>query len=184
MKRLLLACCLLQLSVLLYAQDSTLFKRNIVLKTRIVKLNDSTYNVHLADINDTSLIVTGAVIRFRSSFMNVNASGMHYSELQSVVLRRKGSTGRGILFGALGGAVAGGIIGAVTYKECDGCFLDFGIGFSIATGSILGTLGGGLVGGILGALAKKIFIIGGNKEKFQQMKLSVLDMAYRQKKTQ
>jgi hypothetical protein len=46
-------------------------------------------------------------------------------------------------------------------------------------GSAVGLLGGGLIGGITGALSKKIFRIGGSNEKFQAMRLSVLDRAYK-----
>ena len=87
------------------------------------------------------------------------------------------------MIGALSGMLVGGIAGYISYKpvNCQGsmiCF-DFGPGMDAAAGASIGSVAGAMMGGILGAVAKKKFIIGGNRNKFAHMKTNVLDMTYR-----
>lgn len=60
---------------------------------------------------------------------------------------------RGMALGFLSGAVAGGIIGALTYEPTD--FLDSGIGVNIAAGAVVLGVAGTVVGGIVGAAGRR-----------------------------
>jgi hypothetical protein len=42
----------------------------------------------------------------------------------------------------------------------------------------MGALGGGVIGAITGTVARKRFIIGGQKDRYKEMQLSLLDMMY------
>ncbi|HEY0680290.1 MAG TPA: glycine zipper family protein [Chitinophagaceae bacterium] len=178
MKRLLLLTCLAILcSQAIFSQD-TLLRKNYIVKTKLLKINDSVYNVYLADINDTALLLSRTPVSFRS-YISENPYSVNFDQIRDVTLSRKGNAGRGILIGVITGAVVGGIIGAITYQGCDNCFLDFGIGFDITIGAFLGSIGGGLTGLIIGSSKKRQFSVGGGRDNFNRMRLSVLDMTYR-----
>ena len=138
---------------------------------------------YLAAMSDSGIVMLKTPVVFDHSIASSNMNIIPYQNLTEVSIKRKGSVGKGILIGGLSGMVLGGIIGYISYKptNCEGaliCF-DFGPGTDAAAGASVGTLAGAAIGGIVGALAKKRFIIGGKKEKFQQMKTSVLEMTYR-----
>lgn len=156
--------------------------RRISYKTELVTVDGEIQKGYLSHLNDSTFYISDVPVLFGSPDQR-NKNRFSYPVIAQVSLRPKGSVGRGILFGALGGAAIGALIGLVTYQEPD-CELgswvciDFGPGFSALGGGIIGTFGGGLIGGIAGASAKKTFSIGGKKEKFDAMKMSVLERAY------
>jgi hypothetical protein len=120
------------------------------------------------------------------------------AKIESVTLKRKNAGLKGALIGAGVGLAAGVVIGFVSgddpvhsYPAAGEDF--FGLGtLSVAIsnafaltagqkalyGGIGGMTSGALVGALIGGLAKKKFVIGGKKEKFQEMKQSVLEIAY------
>jgi hypothetical protein len=163
------------------AQDS-LTLRKVTYKANITFVDKRFVKDYLLDISDTSLLTVHLPAKFRRQGMQMQSTAVPYMQIDNVIIQRKGSAGRGALIGLVTGTVLGGIVGAVTYKDCGDCFLDFGIGFDIGVGAFLGSVGGTLTGLLVGSLLKKRFIINGQKEKFEQMKLSVLDMAYRKQK--
>ena len=179
MKAIFLLCCTVLFCQLAFSQDTTL-KKNYYIKLRLWQTNGPTRDLYLADINDTALIISSEPVNFRKSIMNTTA--VSYPQVEMATVKRRGSVGRGILIGGLSGLIGGGIVGAATYKRCDDCLWDFGVGPNIAAGSILGAGAGVLTGAIVGALAQKKFIIGGQRNKFEALRLSVLDMAYREVK--
>ena len=176
MKALLFIGCALCCCQLVLAQQP-LLKNNYYLKARVWQINQPAHDWYVADVNDSAVLLAQDPVKFRQS--GLSSANLNYQQVEMVFLKRKGSVGRGLWKGALGGMVLGGIIGAITYKKCDDCWLDLGVGVDIAAGAILGTGGGGIIGMIVGALSGKHFTIGGNKQKFDEMRLSVLDMTYR-----
>lgn len=164
-----------------FAQDSLQLK-NVSYKATITFTDKRLVQHYLVDITDTSLLTARLATKFRRESSFVNSTQVPYMQIDNVIIKRKGNAGRGAVIGLFSGAALGGIIGAITYKDCNDCFLDFGIGFDIGVGAFLGSVGGTLTGIIIGSLAKKRFIINGQRDKFQEMKLSVLDMAYRKQK--
>lgn len=176
MKVLLFIGCALCCCQVIFAQQPVL-KHNYYLKARVWQTNQPVREWYMADVTDSAVLLVQDPVKFRQS--GLSATSLNYQQVDVMFLKRKGSVGRGLWKGALGGMILGGIVGAITYKKCDECWLDFGIGADIAAGAILGTGGGGIIGMIVGALSGKHFTISGNKEKFDHMRLSVLDMAYR-----
>ncbi len=180
MKLSMFLCAFLLVGISLCGQDTTGGKKLITFKVSFsTKTNQQPHYVYLVDVSDSAVVYMETQVRFRGFAPNAGTKSLSYHQIEVATVQRKGAVGRGILFGGLGGMVLGGIIGAITYKPCDPCFFDFGIGFDIMSGASIGLLGGGLIGGVTGALSKKIFRIGGNKENFEKMKLSVLDRAYK-----
>jgi hypothetical protein len=185
MKQVSLLLCLLVLLTCAYAQEARV-PRRVTLKVSVM---DSIQRVgfgYLAALADSGIVMVKAPIVFDHTLASSNANTINYQNISQVTIKRKGSVGRGILIGALGGMLVGGIAGYISYKPVDCkdaifCF-DFGPGADAAAGASVGLLGGGIIGGIIGALAKKTFIIGGKKNKFDEMKVNVLDMAYRNAK--
>ncbi|HYJ39110.1 MAG TPA: hypothetical protein VEV87_10855 [Chitinophagaceae bacterium] len=167
-----------------FAQDSRTPKR----VTFRLAITDNIQRVdygYLAALADSGIVMLKSPVVFDHALANANTSVISYQNLSEVSIKRKGSVGRGILIGGLSGMFLGGVIGYISYKptNCQDaiiCF-DFGPGTDAAAGASLGTVAGAAIGGIVGALAKKRFIIGGKRDKFQQMKESVIDMAYRKK---
>lgn len=133
-----------------------------------------------------------ASIRF-NAINEKDLINIHYGNIEVVRLKRKGSFGRGMLQGALIGFATGAITGLIMGDDppCSPSQQDFfGLGnafceaFRITAGQkavgigSAGAVGGALIGGIIGIVARKRFIIGGNKEKFQKMQMSVMDRMY------
>ena len=170
------------LSMASYSQQTPAAKR----MTLKVTVSDSIHRVdqgYLATIGDSGIVMMKTPILFDQMLVNTKAGSIPYQNISEVTIKRKGSVGRGILFGALGGALVGGIAGLASYRKpnCEGaiiCF-DFGPGASTAAGAVLGTVGGGIIGGVIGAVVKKRFVIGGRKAKFDEMKNNIFQMTYR-----
>lgn len=91
------------------------------------------------------------------------------------------------MFGALAGIGAGVAAGLISggdppcgpsefYGLCDAFSLTAGEKAVVL--AIPGALAGAITGGIIGAVARKKFVIGGSKEKFEKMNLSLLERMY------
>ena len=178
MKRITLSVCLLLLLAIGYAQQGRPL-RKATFKIEVVDTTGRVQFGYLAAVADSAVVVFNSPVVFDQSLANTNVNNIAYKNLQEVVIRRKGSKGRGILIGSVSGFAVGAVIGTLTYKPCRGEFcLDPGQGGQAVGVGLLGAIGGGIVGGIIGSVAKKTFIIGGNKEKFNRMKKNVLDLTY------
>lgn len=181
------------LFLLLTGTDLLSFSQKIY-KVSIAQTSAKIATGYLVAIKDTVLSLTpdAASIHF-NAIEEKKLEKIHYSNIEQVTLKRKGSTGRGMLQGALIGFATGAITGLIM-RDDPPCYPSqqdfFGIGTAlcedsritagqkaVATGSI-GAVGGALFGGIIGSVARKRFIIGGNKEKFQKMQLTVMDRMY------
>ena len=142
---------------------------------------------YLASLADSGIVMLKSPVVFDHNIAstNTNTNTIPYQNLSEVTIKRKGSVGRGILIGSLSGMIVGGIAGYISYKpvNCKDAFIcfDFGPGYDAAAGASIGTLAGAVIGGLVGAIAKKTFVIGGNRDKFNRMKESVIDMAYKNK---
>ena len=91
-----------------------------------------------------------------------------YEQIQQISVRKRKALQQGVLVWGLGGAVLGGVIGAVTYKDPGpNAFLDFGVGFDIMAGAGAGLAAGSAIG-ILTTLAKiKTRKIDGDSVKYK-----------------
>ena len=174
MKRLVILGCIVCISQFGLAQDSTA-RRAYYLKASVSESNMKTSDLYLADVNDTAVVVSADPARFRHAFMNANIIG--YQNLKVISVHRKGNVGRGALTGALIGGVGVGAL-AASVVQCHDCGGSQGRGVAFLAGALTGGFFGGLIGGIIGAGNERRFVIGGDKKKFDRMRLSVLEMAY------
>jgi hypothetical protein len=73
---------------------------------------------YLASISDSSVQIASKPVPFsNSSIGNSSYKSREYSQIKRLGIRRYGSTGRGIGFGALIGAGSGALIGLITYRK-------------------------------------------------------------------
>lgn len=146
-----------------------------------VTINDSTRQLdgYLVDISDTTLKVSNWPIRFRKeTAIPENFKEVGYSAITKMTIKRR----HGVHQGAWKGAVAGVLIGVVAgfVEGDDPSEMWFGLSASdkaVIYGGIGAGVGAG-IGALIGALARKTFIIGGKKQRFDEMKTNVLNKAY------
>ena len=178
MKRLLFLSCLIVLSYCALSQDSSRTKKNYYLLATVTENNKKLPEAYLANVNDSAVMLSPDPVQFRHSFLNANL--INYQQIEAVSLRRKGNVGRGIGRGALiGGLGLGTVLAVASQGTCQDCDPRGLAGAAFLGGALVGGFVGGLIGGIINGTLEKRFIIGGDKKKFDKMRLSVLEMAYR-----
>jgi hypothetical protein len=145
--------------------------------------NGETWNYgFLSVIDDSSVQLSTKRVAFSNlSLGNPYFKKYNYADIDKMKIRKHGSIGRGIVFGALIGVGVGAIVGLATYKKpapSNGWFtsIDFGPGVSALGGAIFGILPGTIIGGIIGSKKRK-FIVNRNRGKFMDMKSVILEMA-------
>ena len=132
---------------------------------------------YLSGINDSLIQLSTKRVTLSNSFIENPAYKTYtYAEVEKVNIRKYGSVGRGIGYGALIGGGVGGIVGLATYQRDPNGWFDFGPGINAIGGAIVGAIPGIIIGGILGLKMRK-FNIHRNKEKFNEMKTFVLEMS-------
>jgi hypothetical protein len=181
MRKLLLIAVLFPLSQIAQGQDTLRLKSRIY-KTVVTTINPpSLTSGYFASISDSSIYVSSSANFSMGSPNKEGLSKIDYDHINAVKFRRKGATARAILIGSLIGVVSGAIVGAASYTKPEN-EIERAINILLlnnktslmAVGGLMGALSGGLVGGLVGVLAKKTFVIGGSKEKFQTMKSKIL----------
>jgi len=177
---------ILFLALIMAASTEAQMKRTASAKTFKVIIIDTNKTVHdgyLLNVTDSNLAMLRLPVSFDTAIYSDKGDHYAFQTISTITVRRKGAVGRGILWGSVGGAVLGTVIGAIAYKKpaCNPnelfC-LDFGPSLDIAAGGILGALGGTIIGAVIGASAKKTFIIGGKRSDFKKFQINVLDRAY------
>ena len=154
-------------------------------KITLTNMGEKVQKGYLAALLDTSLIISQSPVQYgRYSLLNKSSESYNSSDISHILIITKGSTGRGMLTGAFIGMGIGIVAGLISGDD-PGITISGGQWFRATAGEkaavlgLLGTFGGGITGGIIGALAHKKFIIAGKKEKFDAMKATVLEKAYR-----
>lgn len=192
-KAVLLYIQLLLVSHFVSAQDSALLKHRIYKTTVTTGVNNNITRGYLAALSDSSIYLSPTQTKFSAyNTGQVSYSKFDVSNLGEMKLRRKGTTGRSLLTGAVIGSVIGVAAGFISgddppCKQTEPDFFGIGYGLYILceasrlsasekalAGGIGGAVSGGLVGAIIGAVLHKTFIIGGNKERFAAMKTRLL----------
>ncbi|MBC7826274.1 MAG: hypothetical protein H7122_00905 [Chitinophagaceae bacterium] len=134
---------------------------------------------YLYDINDTAVKISHWPVRFRNDpAMNDNLKEVTYRQISEITLKRSRGAGRGAWKGAITGLLVGVSVALIGGDHPEKYWFHFGIQEKVATYGVLGAAAGTGIGALIGGLAKKKFIIGGNKEKFDEMKANVLDKVY------
>ena len=132
---------------------------------------------YLSAINDSLIQLSTKRVAFSNSIIeNPSYKTYIYSGIKNINIRKYGSVGRGILYGALIGAGVGGVAGLATYHRDADSWFDLGPGGSALVGAIIGAIPGIIIGAIRGSQMRK-FNIGRNKKKFEIMRANILPMA-------
>lgn len=200
MKKMMLLCLLA--SQLIQAQtDSTSVSRKPKKYIATITTVSRDYGKGLFyEMNDSAMILQQEIKKGRS--VKNELKTYRPEVIRSVNIKRKNSALKGMLIGAGAGLVTGAILGfaggddpVYSYPEYENDPLGLGAmlvalnnafamtaGEKAILGGVSGMFGGALAGVIIGSLVKKKFIIHGKKERFQEMKLSIMEMAYNVKK--
>ena len=171
--------------------------QKIVFSQATVPSNKKTYKVtiydqqskslqgYLQNIGDSSLSLIQSPTQFGGT---VKGELVHYPDISSITIKRKGSAARGAIYGAVGGFLIGVAIGLASGDDPvippEEDFFGLGNAFRLTAGQkavgggILLAGAGAAVGGIAGALVKKKFIINGKKENFENMRMQTLENVY------
>ncbi|MCW3108373.1 MAG: hypothetical protein JWQ09_2879 [Segetibacter sp.] len=163
------------------AQDSLHFKRAFYKATvSTISSSPPIAKGYLNALSDSSISLSPAAVRF-NGYEN-NSRGLpayHYNDISEVRLKRTGGAGRGSLIGAITGGLLGTLVGFASGDDKPtndflGCIFCLTAGQkALGAGVALGGVGG-LIGSIIGALVHKTFIIKNNKEKFDELKWSLM----------
>ena len=157
----------------------TLPLKHRVYKTTILDYKNQSSFGYLSEIKDSVVMLSPAPITFNSIFSdNNNIRSFNYKDISTVSIRRTGSTGRGILIGALTGLATGIIAGFVEGDDPPEYWFAMTAGEKAIGYGALGSVAGAGIGAIIGAISKKKFTIGSKKEKFDEMRMNVLQRAY------
>ena len=171
------------------AQDSTETLKRIAFRITVTGPGNEATKGWLANINDSAVIISNRAINFGNMRRtNLQVQPVDYNRITTLRLKRKNGAGRGALYGAISGlliGVASGFIaGDDPHVPASQDFFGFGEAFRMTAadkalvGGIAGAAIGSGLGAILGAILRKTFIIEGKKEKFDEMRVNVLDKAY------
>lgn len=168
----------------------------------VIQTNTGKYDRGMiSQLEDSSILIKtlpGLKTNFSSGKKrNLTGSSSYAAEnIETIKIQRYKAPKRGALIGAGVGLVVGAVIGLASGSDEIQPYPTedfFGIGafavalnnaFAMTAGEkavaygFVGASSGAIVGVLVGALAKKKFIINGNRQKFEAMKLSVLERAY------
>jgi hypothetical protein len=150
-----------------------------------ISITDSAYRQtegYLFKISDTTVQMSYGPIRFAHEAIRENIKEVSYSEIQEIALSRNHGAGRGAWKGAIIGALIGVAAGFIDGDEMTSDYSGYTLVYTAtqkavicgATGAAVGTG----IGALIGASAKMKFTIGGNKERFDEMKANVLYKTY------
>ena len=134
---------------------------------------------YLLRINDSSIALSEWPVRLGIDLeKNLIGKQISYRDISEIRLKRSHGAGRGAWKGAIIGLVLGAIAGFVqgddppenwfAYSATDKAILLGGFGAAAGTG----------VGALIGGLARQTFQINGKKQRFDDMRLNILSMAY------
>lgn len=160
------------------AQD-TPYLKSAAYKVIVVTNTEGAIKGYLHSIYDTSVYISEKPVSFKGYVSNhAGLRTISYNDISSIRLRRKGSTGWGMLIGALTGAAVGAIAGLASGddhpKTNTWCIPCFTAGEKAAALGLVSGMTGFGVGAVVGAIAHKTFTINHNKEMFDEFKWKLM----------
>lgn len=156
--------------------DSAVVKR--IFKASLTQIKSRSAAGYLAAIDDSTIsLADKAPSRGLYAKEGTNLTKFYYSGIEKVVIRRKGATGRGFLYGAIIGLASGAIWGLSSGNDRPG-IISFTAGQKAVIGGVSCAIVGTGIGGIIGSVVRKRFKIGGRKEKFDEMRVNTLNRMY------
>ena len=163
-----------------HAQDSLSFKKRLF-NVKVLTVTGQSLSGYLNHVSDTALSLSDQQVIFSPYRADSKVlTTIDFKSIREVSIRRKGSTSRGLLAGALVGIGIGAIAGLISGDDKRGnenswCILCMTAGEKAAAYGLGLGIVGGITGTIAGALARKRFVIGSQKQPFDAMRLSVLE---------
>jgi hypothetical protein len=172
-------------------EDSTLLKK-ISFRISVTDFDKKETKGWLSTINDSVVQISSRPKHFGDTrIANATLKDIDYKQVAVIKLKRSNGAGRGAIIGAVCGfiigAAAGFIAGDDPHVPASQDYFGIGEAFRMTAtekAALLGISGAAVMSGagaLIGTFAKKTFIIGGKKEKFDEMRINVLDKAYRNK---
>lgn len=149
-----------------------------IFKTTIVNQAAQQQSGYFYIITDSVISLTDAPVAHRVLSPSNTIRNYSYGDIDYIKMKRKGSAGRGALYGALAGAGAGALGGAASGNDDPNTWFAMTAGEKAAVLGVFFAVTGALVGLLIGAVSHKKFQIGGSREKFQQMETTVLEKLY------
>jgi hypothetical protein len=179
-------------SQFLVAQEDSTRLKKISFRISVTDFDNQKTKGWLSKINDSSVQISSLPKHFGDTrITNATLKEIGYSQVSAIKLKRNNGAGRGAIIGAVCGfiigAAAGFIAGDDPHVPASQDYFGIGEAFRMTATEkaiILGISGAAVMSGagaLIGTFAKKTFIIGGKKEKFDEMRINVLDKAYRNK---
>ena len=151
-----------------------------------ISVSDSggTVKGFLYNISDTSVNISKWPIRFRDvAAVPKDAKELGYAQISQIRLKRGHGAGRGALLGAFAGACLGALSGFVQGDDPQEYWIRFTAEDKALFFGGMGAVAGAGIGAFIGAVAKKTFVIGGKKNRFDDMHMNILNRAYGLKPT-
>jgi hypothetical protein len=147
-------------------------------KTTIVTNTTGKVNGYFYSIDDTAISLTSAPFPKRGLAYGVATINKYeFQDLKTVQFRRKGSIGRGAVYGGLIGLSSGALAGLASKPQSSG-FLTFSRRDQAIIFGTLGAVQGLIAGLIVGAFGHKVFRINGRKERYNEMKTQISKKVY------
>ena len=170
-------------SILLLAAEFSFSQAPVLRKiTYKISLTDSSLQQvkgYLFHISDSSLKVGFWPVAFSDPAAGQEKyKEINYQHISEMSLKRNHGAGRGAWKGALIGVLTGVIAGLVEGDDPPEYWFGMTAGEKALVYGGMGAAAGTGIGALIGALAKKRFLIGGRKEKFDEMKAEVLTKVY------
>ena len=141
--------------------NQTSSKKIIVYKVKIYDRNHNKIEGLLEKISDSSIKILG------------NNHFFSFAQIEKIKFRRIASTGRGMMYGALIVGSTGGLLGLADGNDPKNDFLSTTAGEKAAAGLLAGALVGAMIGGVVGGLSNQSFLINGDYQRFNFMKVEM-----------
>jgi hypothetical protein len=164
------------------SQDENVSQRSIKAESFVIQLETDRQIKfgYLAAINDSSVHIATQRVPFSNSLVpSASFKTYVYPNIETLSIRKYGSVGSGIGRGALIGSISGSLCFFVIGISSSRSFIP-GPGVLALGGAIIGAIPGIIIGAIAGS-KMRTFNIRKNKEKFNEMKTSVLQMSLNNK---
>ena len=166
-----IACFLVVFSAIVVQAQDTLKPRKF--KINLVTTSSDDYKGYLLAISDSSIAISSSPVEFQITFNNTYSHKIEFYNVENVIIKRKGSVGRGAFIGAIIGLAVGAIGGLFSGDDPPDQWFAMTAGDKALSFGAAGAISGSLIGMLVGAIAGKTFPIKGRKADFDAMRMKM-----------